>query len=218
MYNIIWIRCFLIGVLASASFGPIFVLTFNRSAIHGFLKGFATALGACLADGIYFFLGLIGILSILEESKHFMFFLDTIGGVLLILLGIYSLKKSRQNIVSNCEAEGFSILTTMGKSFLLTIINPLVFVFFMVIGIQILPEGIRSLPLQKVFLGSVMVMIGSLSVLSLVALISSFIGSCISKKRLKLIYFISGLVFLGIGIYFLDHLFLIILKLYKPSI
>ena len=55
-YSIL-VGCFFVGVLASSSVGPIFVLTFNRGAIYGFLRGFATALGASIADGLYFFLG-----------------------------------------------------------------------------------------------------------------------------------------------------------------
>ena len=88
---IILTRCFFVGVLASSSLGPMFVLTFNRGALYGFSRGFATGVGASLADGFYFFLGLMGVLTVLEESRHFMFWLDTVGGILLIILGFYSL-------------------------------------------------------------------------------------------------------------------------------
>ena len=207
----VWIRCFFIGVLASSSLGPIFVLTFNRGAIYGFLRGFATALGACIADGIYFSLGLVGVLAVLKESNRFMFILDTVGGALLIFLGIYSLKKARDGFVAIRMEGRTGIFLTMAKSFLLTILNPLVFLFFMIIGVQILPEGVESLTMRQVFGGSVMVSLGSLTILTLVSLISSFIGSCISKKRLRIISFISGLVFIGAGVYLLDHLFLMFL-------
>ncbi|MFC1895010.1 LysE family transporter, partial [Candidatus Dependentiae bacterium] len=81
MECLIYIKCFLVGMLASASLGPIFILTFNRGAVYGFTHGFATAIGACLADGLYFFLGLMGILSLLKSSENFMFWLDTLGGI-----------------------------------------------------------------------------------------------------------------------------------------
>ncbi len=215
MDYVILIRCFLIGILASSSLGPIFVLTFNRGAVYGFFRGVATAVGACIADGFYFFLGLLGILAILKESRHFMFLLDIIGGFLLIVLGLYSLNKARKKIMSVVIGDSRGIFLTISKSFLLTILNPLVFLFFMVIGVQILPAGVEYLSLKQVFAASVMVMLGSLFVLSVVALISSFLGKCMKEKQLKMIYFLTGLVFIGVGIYFLDHLVISVIKTYK---
>ena len=91
-----FVNSFFIGVLAASGCGPIFVLTFNRSAVCGFFKGFVTAVGASLGDGLYFLLGLIGVLAFVGELKSFMIFLDIIGGIILIVLGINSLKKMRQ--------------------------------------------------------------------------------------------------------------------------
>lgn len=200
-------RCFLIGLLASSSFGPIFILTFNRGAIYGFLRGVATAVGACIADGIYFSLSLIGILTVLQESKNFMFFIDSIGGLLLIILGINSLIKAKKGIKYVSLESKSGIWFTSVKSFLLTFLNPLVLFFFMVIGVQVLPAGISDLSGYQVFLSSLMVMAGSFSVLCLVALIASFLGSCISEKKLRFISFITGIIFISIGVYFFTKLF-----------
>ncbi len=205
LYMIVF-RCFLIGILASSSFGPIFILTFNRGAIYGLLKGIATAIGACLADGLYFFLGLVGVLAVLQESKQFMFFVDTIGGVLLILLGIHSLQKARKGVNYICLESKSGVCLTALKSFVLTILNPLVLFFFMVIGVQILPPGVSHLNIQQIFLCSVMVAVGSFSVLAVVALIASLVGGCISEKKLKILSLLTGLIFIGVGIYFLGHL------------
>ncbi|MFA5075069.1 MAG: LysE family transporter [Candidatus Babeliales bacterium] len=203
----IFLRCFLIGLLASSSLGPIFILTFNRGAIYGFLRGMATAFGACIADGIYFSLSLIGVLTVLQESRNFMFFIDSIGGILLILLGINSLIKAKKGVKYVSLENKAGIWFTSLKSFLLTILNPLVLFFFMVIGIKILPAGVSDLSGYQIFLSSLMVMLGSFSVLCCVALIASFLGACISEKKLKLISFITGVVFISIGFYFLSKLF-----------
>ena len=60
------IQSFFIGVLAASGCGPIFVLTFNRSAVCGFWKGLATALGASIGDSSYFMLGLLGALTVIK--------------------------------------------------------------------------------------------------------------------------------------------------------
>ena len=211
----ILVKCFFVGMLASSSLGPIFVLTFNRGAVYGFFRGFATALGSCIADGFYFFLSMLGVLAVLKESRNFMFLLDTTGGILLILLGIYFLKKTQKGIKSVYIEHKLSVWFIIGKSFLLTIINPMVLLFFMIIGVQILPSGVESLSLKNVILGSFMVVCGSLTVLSSVALIASYVGKCISEKWLKRISFITGAVFIGVGIFFLDHFFLGLIRLYK---
>ena len=208
MEYLIYLRCFFIGILASASLGPIFILTFNRGALDGFFRGFATALGSCIADGVYFFLALIGVLSLLESSQRFMFWLDTIGGVILIIFGIYSIKKSFSGVQPFILEGRLGIALIISKSFVLTILNPLVLIFFMFVGVQILPRGVTSLPLQQVAIGSLMVTFGSLVVLSIIALIASFVGKAISQKKLRAVSFATGVVFILVGIFFLDHIFL----------
>ncbi len=208
----IYLRCFFVGILASSSLGPIFILTFNRGALYGFWKGFATALGSCIADSIYFFLGLMGILAIFQESKHFMFWLDTIGGALLISLGIYTLYKTKAKIETLLIEGRLGILFIIVKSFLLTVLNPLVLLFFMVIGVQVLPEGLVTLSLRQTVMSSLMVFAGSLSVLSIVALGASFMGRCINQKWLRIMSFVTGFIFIAVGLYFLDHLFILLMK------
>ncbi len=210
----LFFRCFLIGALASASLGPIFILTFNRGSVYGFWHGFATALGACVADGFYFLLGLIGMLAILKESNSFIFILDTLGGLLLIYLGVYSLRKAFRGDEHVGNEHRLGIWITAVKSFLLTLLNPLALFFFMLIGVQILPDKAFSLPMHQVFIASAIVSLGSLSVLTLVSFVASQIGSSLSKRSLRIISFVSGLIFIGVGLFLLDHLIINFVKIY----
>ncbi len=210
----LYLRCFLIGILASGTLGPIFILTFNRGSLYGFLRGFATGLGACVADGIYFFLGLIGVLAVLKESHHFIFILDTLGGILLISLGLYSLRKAQMGKKFVGYEHKLGIWITVIKSFFLTIFNPLALFFFMVIGVQILPKHAVFLSLHQVTIASLFVVAGSLSILTAVAFVASRIGHSLSPKSLRTISFITGIVFIGVGIYFLDHLIVTVIEMY----
>jgi threonine/homoserine/homoserine lactone efflux protein len=209
----VYIRCFLIGLLASSSLGPIFILTFNRGSLYGFSRGFATAFGACIADGIYFFLGLLGLLAVLKESAHFMFVLDILGGFLLMFLGIYSLRKAKsgKNFVSYDHKLGISV--TAVKSFLLTIFNPLVILFFMVVGVQILPESAFRMSIHDTFISSLFLMSGSLTILTIVAFIASRIGGGLGDKSQRIISLFTGIIFIGISIYFLEDLYVNIMKI-----
>ena len=193
-----FVNSFFIGVLAASG--------------CGFFKGFVTAVGASLGDGLYFLLGLIGVLAFVGELKSFMIFLDIIGGIILIVLGINSLKKMRQLVCVSIECSR-SVFWSMGKAFTLTVLNPLVIMFFMAISISILPDNVVRLPWNVVLVSSFFVMLGSLFVLSIVSLVASYLGSCITTKRLRIFSGISGIAFIIFGLYLFCVFFLELRKL-----
>jgi threonine/homoserine/homoserine lactone efflux protein len=200
------LRCFLIGILAASGCGPVFVLTFNRSAVCGFWRGFPTAIGAGLADSFYFLLGLLGALAVVGELKYFMVFLDLIGGILLIALGFHSLRKMKQIVCVTIECS-YSTLFALTKAFTITILNPLVILFFMAVTLQILPgkEVVSRFSYLYVLLSSFFLFLGSLAVLGTVSLVASFLGSCITTKRLRFFSGITGVAFILFGLYLFGH-------------
>ena len=202
-------KCFFIGILAASGCGPIFVLTFNRSAVCGFFKGLATAIGASLADCFYFMLGLLGALAVIGNLKYFMVFLDLIGGVMLLGLGILALRKMKQVVCVTVECS-YGVLFSIFKAFAITILNPLVILFFMAITLQVLPDDVAhsastlsSLSLTYIFVCTFFVFLGSVVVLGSVSLVASFLGSCISAKRLRIISGATGIAFILFGLYLL---------------
>jgi threonine efflux protein len=196
------VRSFLVGVLAASGCGPIFILTFNRSAVCGFLKGFATAIGASIGDSFYFLLGLFGALTVISEFSYAMIFIDLIGGASLLWLGVKSLRTANEPACTTVECStGYTFL--VGKAFMLTLFNPLVMLFFMAVTLQILPENIGQLSRSYLLLSGACVGLGSLTVLSLVSLAASFLGGCISSRRLRIISGVSGIIFIFFGGYLL---------------
>jgi len=197
------LRCFLIGVLAASGCGPIFVLTFNRSAVCGFLKGFATAVGASFGDAFYFFLGLLGALTVVGELTYFMVILDLVGSLVLFALGVHAIKKMRQLACVTVECS-YGVLFSATKALTLTLLNPLVILYFMAISIQVLPNNmVVQLSLHQLLLSTFFVFAGSLSVLTLVSLFASSLGACLSARRHKIFSGIAGVVFLLFGTYLL---------------
>jgi threonine/homoserine/homoserine lactone efflux protein len=205
-------KCFLVGLSAASAVGPIFVLTFNRGAWYGFSRGFATALGAACGDGFLFFLGLLGVLQLLGEYRGTILAMDLVGGFFLIMLGVRSFK-GRQKYVNDPHVETLPPISTSLKSFFLTVANPLTVLFFMVIGVRILPDDGIVLPFRQVVFGSMFVASGSLTVLSTVAFTASRLGLAISERRLRTISHVTGVMFLGIGVYFFGDFVVRILKM-----
>lgn len=209
-----YLKCYAIGLSAASAVGPIFVLTFNRGAWYGFSRGFATAFGAAFGDGTLFFLGLLGVLRLLGEYHGTLLAMDLIGGFFLISLGFRSFK-GRQKYVNDPQLVSLPPILTIIKSFFLTVANPLTVLFFMFVGVRILPEDVVVLPLRQVAFGSAFVFSGSLTILAMVAFIASRLGQAISERRLRTISHVTGVIFLGIGLYFLGDFVVRILKIFQ---
>lgn len=192
--------CFLIGLSASAAVGPIFILTFNRSATYGFFNGFATALGAALVDGIFFMLGLEGALPLIASSKMVIMAMDLVGGLILIIVGLRTLR-NRFVLISPDGLDQESLFTSVLRSFFMTLLNPAVILFFMVVSINVFQD--EYLTLTQSISGSVLVTLGSLTMLTLVAFLARWLGHAISANKLKWLSYASGFLFVLTGGYFL---------------
>lgn len=207
-----YLKCYAVGLSAASAVGPIFVLTFNRGAWYGFSRGFATAFGAACGDGILFFLGLLGVLRLLGEYHGTILVMDLVGGFFLISLGLRSFK-GRQKYVNDPHLVSLPPILTIIKSLFLTIANPLTVLFFMFVGVRILPEDVVLLPLRQIAFGSAFVFTGSLTILATVALVASRLGQSISEHWLRTISYVTGVIFLGIGFYFCGDFVVRVLKM-----
>jgi threonine/homoserine/homoserine lactone efflux protein len=195
------LQCFLIGISAASAVGPIFVLVFNTSALRGFIKGFFKALGAAIGDGTLFLLGMLGILSFLEQSRRYHVGIDLAGGFLLLIFGISILLPHKEEYPSQPSLTADSFILAMAKTFFYTVLNPITIFFFMFISTQMTPNhGVPSL--GRILMGSAMVTCGSLSVLTAVTYIASQLGKTISMHNLRKISIINGIILLAIGGYF----------------
>jgi threonine/homoserine/homoserine lactone efflux protein len=196
---------FLVGILAASGVGPIFVLTFNRAAIHGFWRGFATALGAATIDSLYFFLALIGILATVAGSPRFIVILDFVGGTLLLFFSRRCFRAVQRRITVDIGRKE-NIILTFSHASLMTLVNPMTLLFFMIIASKILPEDVHTFSFFLIIASSLMVLSGSLLVLTSVSMVATFIGHRISQRTLHFISFLTGVAFLGFGLYLLGHM------------
>ena len=194
--------CFFVGVSASSTMGPIFIMTFNNSAVKGFVKGFFTALGAALGDGLLIFLGLVGMLAMLQKSATYQVIIDLVGGSLLLLYGLKLLLYQNPGQPDTIPLSANSLLLSATKAFLSTVINPLTILFFMFAGAQVLAAGQQGLSTGDLVLGSALTILGSLGVLTIVAYIASSIGKVMKPDKLKLVGTITACIMLTVGSFF----------------
>lgn len=204
-------NCFIVGASAASAVGPIFVLVFNRGASYGFRRGFETAIGAAIGDSLLFGLSLLGLLQVLETSRRFLITMDLTVSVLLIYLGIRMLKK-QQSYLSESLNYSENFLITIIKSFTLTLVNPLTIFFFMFISVKIIPANVIRLATTDIITASTMLGLGSLTTFSLVAIGGKLLGHTLDRKQLFIASHVTGVIFIGIGLYFSFDFVLQILK------
>ncbi|MBM3893815.1 hypothetical protein FJ365_05455 [Candidatus Dependentiae bacterium] len=208
--------CFFVGVSASSTMGPIFIMTFNNSAVKGFLKGFFTALGAALGDGLLIFLGLVGTLAVLQKSATYQVLIDLVGGSLLLLYGLkllfYQNPGPHNHLTPNSAN---SLILSATKSFLSTVINPLTILFFMFAGAQVLATGKQALSTFDLIAGSIVTILGSLMILTIVAYIASSIGKVMKPEKLKLVGTVTACIMLTVGSYFFFDALKVIIQVIK---
>ncbi len=104
---------------------------------------------------------------------------------------------------------------TIIKSFLLTVINPLAIIFFLIVSVQLLPAGQMRLPFNQIIAASLTVGLGSLSALGFIAFIASRVGKSLSITYHLKISHITGIIFIGIGLYFFSNVIMTALSLIK---
>ncbi len=113
-----------IGVAVAAPIGPINILCIQRSLQQGFGAGLLTGMGAVLGDGMFAAIAAFSITSVSElliDNNHW---IEVVGGLFLIILGVRSLWVAPEitPVQSGLNIVGNSAL--VGTTFILTITNP----------------------------------------------------------------------------------------------
>ena len=195
----LFIKCYLIGVVGNLSLGPIFLLTFNRSVRYGARKGIALAIGASLADALLFFFGLSGALTLLSTIQQFKGLMYGIGMIVLGFLGTNAIRVRHVEIRGpNVPARSLPLATL--KAFLMTVTNPLTMIYFMSASVALVNR--TKFSPQWTTIATMVVALGTFSVLVIVSLSAKLIGHRISERALVRVSHVTGTFFLGFAAYF----------------
>lgn len=149
----------LIGFSIAMPVGPIGLLCIRNSLVHGRSYGFATGLGAAVADACYGAIAGFGVASLMTFLINYKLFLQIAGGFFLCYLGwITFFAKNETQDDKNLKANGR--IDVFLSTFFLTLTNPMTILSFVGIyaglGIGINNEGYDSAAILTagVFLGS----------------------------------------------------------------
>lgn len=126
------IKGLIVGILASAPMGPVGVLTIQRTLNKGRWYGMVTGLGAAVSDIIYAAISLLGMSFVMEiiENPRNMFWFKVMGGILLILFGIYTYLSNPTNNLRPTNPNKGTLWHNGITGFLVTFSNPLIILLF----------------------------------------------------------------------------------------
>lgn len=129
---ILFIKGLIIGFSIAAPVGPIGVLCINRSLHEGWKVGFATGLGAAIADGVYGAIAGFGLTFISTFLISQQYWIKLIGGIFLLYLGVKTLtsKPPKQIAITDAKTNLFRAFAT---TFFLTLTNPMTILSFVAV-------------------------------------------------------------------------------------
>ena len=199
MSAIFLMKAFFTGFCAASALGPVFIMTFNRAALHGMYLGVATALGAALTDGFLFFLVMSGVLGKITLGSSMLISLDVIGAVVLLGLS-WHYWKTVQDVHERVSVRHlWELAMVTCKTFIMTMVNPSALLFFVFVSMKLFGSELGDMNKWESLLGGVAVTCGTFSALSLVSYVASFVGSRLSPERLRKISKTTAVILAVIG-------------------
>lgn len=114
-----------LGLMLAVTFGPAFFALLQTSIKNGLVSGIILAFGIFLSDVLYVFVAYLGATSLLSNERN-KFYIELVGGVLLIIFGTVALLQ-KKDVKDSVEITYEKRSVTFVKGFLLNTFNPAVF-------------------------------------------------------------------------------------------
>src|SRR5918999_2162106 len=185
-----------LGFTVAASFGPINVFALSSGLRYGFWPAFGVAVGATAADGLYAFLGGLGIAAVFTGRAEGWF--QILGGAALLLIAVRMARPARWG-EARPAARGFgqSFAVALGA----TLANPITIVYWAAAFAGVVPrfdlaraEALTLLPAG--------VLVGGFAWAALIATGSAFAGRYLSERLLGWVSIASAITIAGFGAWF----------------
>ena len=124
----LFLRGLLIGFSIAAPVGPIGILCIRRTLTEGRASGFLSGLGAATADALYGCVAGFGLTVISRFLVDQRFWIQLIGGIFLLALGIKTLRSAPAERAA--AASGTGLAASYASTLLLTLTNPMTILSF----------------------------------------------------------------------------------------
>jgi threonine/homoserine/homoserine lactone efflux protein len=184
-----------IGLSVAMPVGPICLLCIRKSLSDTLAVGIALALGVATANMIYAILGIVSITALQSWLHHYAYFIELLGALVIIYLGISTLKNRVPSASAACTTE--SLIQTYVSIVAITLTSPMTIALFasIIAGTSITVDSyISTTQLAAGVFASTAAWFISLSALII------YFKSWFNQTHLKWVNIIAGLVILTFGL------------------
>jgi threonine/homoserine/homoserine lactone efflux protein len=179
--------------------GPNTLYVVARSVQQGRWAGFVSSLGIQAGSLFHIAAAAFGVSALLLSSALAFSAVKYAGAVYLIYLGVKTLL-TREKITETKTVEEKSLSRAFYQGVLVSLFNPKAALFFFAFLPQFVDAGRGSVPIQIMFLGAIVVVLGALSD-STYALLAGSAGNLLrgNPKLLRAQRYFAGSVYIGLG-------------------
>lgn len=128
MLTTIFFKGMAVGFLIAAPVGPINVLCVRRTLVHGQLAGFASGLGAAIADTLFGAIAALGLVFVTGVMLTERVWIGLAGAALLIAIGVRTLLAAPPRVASAKDPS--SLIGDFTSTLVLTLANPITILSF----------------------------------------------------------------------------------------
>jgi len=197
----------IVGLLASIPLGPVGLLCIQRTFNKGRHSGFFSGMAAASVDAIFALIAALGLTFIINFIKEQQFFIQLVGGIVLIILGLNIFYKNPVKQIRKQKLKKNNLFHDYISVFFLTLSNPVAVFLFVAALASIDIVSVES-PIMSTLMVVAGVFLGALLWwVSLVAFVDLFR----KKFRLKQLWWINkiaGVLIVVFGIFAIFYVFL----------
>src|SRR5260370_3943773 len=128
----LFVRGLLAGLFIAAPVGPVNVLCISRTLAEGWRSGLISGFGAATADTLYGCIAGFSMTLVIQFLLREEFWIRLIGGILLLLIGVYYYFKQPQSLSAE-KKQGGPERSDYVSTLLLTLTNPTTVLSFLAI-------------------------------------------------------------------------------------
>jgi L-lysine exporter family protein LysE/ArgO len=184
-----------LGFTVAASFGPINVFALASGLRHGFWPAYGVSLGASTADGIYAFLGGLGVAALFTGDAQGWF--QVLGGVALLVIAVgMALPRAREE-----KRAGRGFRRSYAVAVAATLANPVTVVYWAAACAAVVPKFELS-RLEAATLLPAGVACGTVLWATLLSAGSAFAGRYVNERLLRWLSIGSAVTIAGFGVWF----------------
>lgn len=123
-----FVKGLMVGFIIAAPVGPVGIMCIHRTIAQGKLAGYVSGLGATIADTFYGAVAAFGLSFLAAELLSHQFWLRSIGGTVLCLIGLRSLLA--RHVPAPAAAAREKLVGDFASAFFVTLTNPITVLSF----------------------------------------------------------------------------------------